>query len=77
MQILFNTTIVCSYTNVDISVLTEGVLLGIGQNVMDKNYQFSNYRYLNPISVSIFNGKIYSLCQNNSISKKNYFKILF
>ena len=29
-------------------------------------------KYLNPISVFIFNGKIYSLCQNNSISKKNF-----
>ena len=34
---------------------------------------------LNPISVFIFNGKIYSLCQNNSISKKKifFFKIRF
>ena len=29
--------------------------------------------YLSPISVFIFNGKIYSLCQNNIISKKFFF----
>ena len=27
-------------------------------------------RYLNPVSVFIFNAKIYSLCQNSNISKK-------
>ena len=33
--------------------------------------------YLNPISVFIFNEKIYSLCQNNSISKFFFSKFSF
>ena len=34
-------------------------------------YYYYVKRYLNPISVFIFNGKIYFLCQNNRIS--NFF----
>ena len=35
---------------------------------------FHHLRYLNPISIFICNEKIYSLCQNNSISKIPFFK---
>ena len=36
-----------------------------------------NLKVLESNSVFIFNGKIYSLCQNNSISKQFFFKIQF